>query len=55
MSIPLHVIPRQDDVEHVATDDCLCGPQAQPVVREDGSVGWVHVHHSLDGREAAEG
>lgn len=44
-----------DLIEHdTEGDDCVCGPTAEPVKREDGSVGWVIVHHSLDGREASE-
>jgi len=29
----------------------VCGPTVEPVVRDDGSMGWLIVHHSLDGRE----
>jgi len=47
----LHVIPNGDLVDHESTPDCPCGPTSDPVERADGSVGWVHVHHSLDGRE----
>lgn len=36
---------------HEIDEDCPCGPTSQPVTRDDGSVGWVVVHHSLDGRE----
>lgn len=51
----VHVLPRNDLIEHVDVgDDCPCGPTTEPVKRDDGSVGWVVVHHSLDGREAAE-
>lgn len=49
-----HVVPRGDLIEHQTDDDCPCGPRQEPVVREDGSMGWVVVHHSLDGREARE-
>jgi hypothetical protein len=49
-----HVVPRGDLVEHETSDDCPCGPTAQPVTRDDGSVGWVMLHHSLDGRERGE-
>jgi hypothetical protein len=41
-----------DLIEHEVSEDCVCGPTPQPVKRDDGSVGWVIVHHSLDGREA---
>lgn len=48
-----HVFPTRDLVEHDTTgDDCACGPETQPVTRDDGSIGWLIVHHSLDGREA---
>lgn len=50
----MHVIPLSDLVDHEASDGCVCGPTTEPVKREDGSVGWVHTHHSLDGREAHE-
>lgn len=50
-----HVYPTGDLIEHNTDDDsCLCGPELQPVEREDGSYGWLLVHHSLDGREANE-
>lgn len=49
-----HVMPLADLVEHEDSEDCVCGPTPNPVKREDGSVGWVHVHHSLDGRELRE-
>jgi len=49
----IHVMPMQDLVEH-ADDDCVCGPTTHPVSRNDGSYGWVVIHHSLDGRESYE-
>ena len=50
-----HVYPTNDLLEHdTATDDCLCGPAMEAVPREDGSMGWLITHHSLDGREASE-
>jgi hypothetical protein len=42
------------EIEHELTDDCVCGPTSIPVPREDGSIGWVVQHHSLDGREQLE-
>ncbi len=50
-----HVVPINDLIEH-ETDgsDCVCGPTTEPVPREDGSMGWVISHHSLDGRELHE-
>lgn len=50
----LHVVPHDDIVGHDidATEaDCVCGPRTEPVERDDGSMGWLIVHHSLDGRE----
>ena len=50
-----HVFPVNDLIEHdTDTDDCVCGPTAELVIDDDGSCGWVIVHHSLDGREANE-
>jgi len=50
-----HVVPVGDLIEHELTDDCPCGPRSEAVKRDDGSYGWVVVHHSLDGREASVG
>lgn len=51
----MHVYPVDDLIEHeLDGDDCPCGPRTDPVKRDDGSVGWVIVHHSLDGREHLE-
>lgn len=50
----MHVFPLDDLIEHdhsAAGGDCPCGPTVQPVRHADGSVGWLTVHHSLDGRE----
>lgn len=52
----IHVVPINDLIGH-DTDgdgDCVCGPDVIPVERDDGSYGWVHEHHSLDGRERHE-
>lgn len=54
MSI-VHVYPLRDLIEHETCDDgCVCGPRIEPVQRDDGSYGWLIVHHSLDGRELQE-
>lgn len=51
----VHVLPVGDLIEHEDTgEDCLCGPTVEPVEREDGSYGWLIIHHSLDGRELYE-
>tara|TARA_B100000700_G_scaffold313331_1_gene398193 strand:+ start:211 stop:384 length:174 start_codon:yes stop_codon:yes gene_type:complete len=51
----VHVYPVNDLVEHdVEGGDCICGPTTEAIKREDGSYGWVIIHHSLDGRESHE-
>lgn len=50
----LHVIPRDDLIEHAADEDCVCGPTPEAVFRDDGSNGWIYRHHSLDARELTE-
>ena len=53
MSNEVHVAPNSDLIVH--TDDgCPCGPTIEPVERGDGTIGWLIVHHSLDGREQHE-
>lgn len=49
----VHVLPLEDLIGHEAAD-CVCGPDVEPIPREDGSMGWLVTHHSLDGREASE-
>lgn len=51
----VHVYPNNDLIDH-DTDggDCVCGPTVEPVPRDDGSMGWLVTHHSLDGRELRE-
>ena len=49
----VHVLPFDDLIEHEVTN-CVCGPTVEPCPREDGSMGWLVTHHSLDGREASE-
>jgi hypothetical protein len=46
---------RGDLIDHdTDSGDCPCGPDTIPVQRADGSIGWLTVHHSLDGRELNE-
>ncbi len=33
---------------------CPCGTRTEPVPADDGSMGWLVTHHSLDGRELTE-
>jgi hypothetical protein len=54
MSLERHVIPRDDLIEHESDSDCVCEPECEPVDRDDGSIGWLYIHHSLDGREQHE-
>lgn len=50
----VHVTPLRDQIHHTETDDCVCGPRTEAVFRNDGSNGWLHIHHALDRREANE-
>jgi len=51
----VHTYPVNDLIDHeLAGDDCVCGPLVEPVMRSDGSNGWLITHHSLDGRELNE-
>lgn len=51
----IHVVPVNDLIEHDSDGgECPCGPTTEPVMRDDGSNGWLVTHHSLDGREALE-
>ena len=48
----IHVVPFQDLVAHEIEIDCVCVPRIDFVERANGPIGWMYVHHSLDGREA---
>jgi hypothetical protein len=48
-----HVVPLDDLVGH-EQDGCVCGPTLEAVPRDDGSMGWMYTHHSLDRRERYE-
>lgn len=50
----IDVIPTGDEVAHEFGEDCICGPRLTPTQGSDGSIGWIVVHHSLDGREQNE-
>lgn len=51
----VHVYPVNDLIKHnVDGGDCMCGPTTEAVSDNDGSYGWVVIHHSLDGREQHE-
>lgn len=47
----VHVVPPVDRIEHVTTGaDCPCSPVTEPVMRDDGTNGWLVVHNAADGR-----
>lgn len=48
------MLPVDDLIDHERCEDCICGPDIEPVERDDGSFVWVVVHNSLDGRELTE-
>lgn len=50
----IHVTPIGDLTDHPRDTGCACGPTTEPVPRTDGTTGWMHTHHSLDGRERHE-
>lgn len=50
---PIHVMPVDDLIEHEYVD-CVCGPEVVPIECDDGSIAWLYVHDSLDGRELHE-
>jgi hypothetical protein len=54
MNEQVHVMPRGDLLDHDESEDCVCMPSVEPVAQDDGSIDWVVVHHSLDGRELIE-
>lgn len=50
-----HVYPVNDLIEHETDGEpCVCNPTTVPIEREDGSMAWQVIHHSLDGRELSE-
>lgn len=55
MTSTVHTYPAGDLIDHDTNGgDCPCGPTTEPVPRDDGSIGWHVLHHSLDGRELSE-
>lgn len=50
----VHVVPVDDWIQHILSDGCPCGPACEPVLRDDGSNGWMYTHHSADGRDQRE-
>jgi hypothetical protein len=45
----VHVLPMDDECEHAARRDCLCGPAL-----DDDGAAPLYTHASLDGREQRE-
>lgn len=51
----LHVVPVNDHIIHdTDTDDCICGPTAKPVERDDGRIGWMQVLPNLPRRNGPD-
>lgn len=51
----VHVLPIDDLIEHEDEGlDCVCGPELELVVADDGTFGSLVIHNSLDGREEDE-
>jgi len=46
----VHVVPEDDLLAHELSETCACQPKIIPILREDGSTGWVVVHAAWDGR-----
>ncbi|WP_405559048.1 hypothetical protein OHV08_34195 [Streptomyces canus] len=58
MTDTFHVVAQRGLVDHdtsTSEPDCVRGLEVRPTTQEDGSVGWLLAHHSLDGREQAAG
>lgn len=51
MGSDLHIVPRDDLVEHDTNLDCICHPKVELVPSPSGSMMQVVIHSSLDGRE----
>lgn len=49
----VHVAPLDDAIEHLLTEDCVCGPSAE-VFPGYGPDVYLITHSSLDGRELNE-
>lgn len=43
----IHVMPVDDEIEHEATEDCVCFPEARLVQLPSGGDGWILTHHAL--------
>jgi hypothetical protein len=50
----LHLIPEKDLVDHVPSEECVCGPHWELTESDDGIIFQMVTHHSLDGREKHE-
>jgi hypothetical protein len=50
------VYPEDDILAHDVDgeDECVCGPKVEPFPARDGSMCWIYIHNSLDGREYRE-
>jgi hypothetical protein len=44
----IHTYPDNDIIEHVTDGgECPCGPTTEPMMRDDGSNGWLVVHQKI--------
>ena len=43
----IHIVPQGDLCPHYLEDECICGPDAEVLMYEDGDV-YMYVHHALD-------
>jgi hypothetical protein len=53
----VHVVPVDDLVTHevgTVDADCICGPDIEYLIVQDGRSGRLITHHALDGRELLE-
>lgn len=46
----VHVVPENDEIDHVLSWNCICGPKFDGVMCEQGHLHTQIVHEALDGR-----
>lgn len=52
MGQTVHVLPVNDLIKHIESEDCQCKPVTEPVKNEEtGDIGWLISHNAADGRE----
>lgn len=50
----VHVHCVTEGIAHELSYDCWCGPECVPIESDDGSIGYLYQHHTIDGRELEE-